>query len=146
MKAVDGYLVEEFLEPLREGQPGPETSFDEDRGLNVLPNGRALVDLALDGGTVTGTKAFGERDDADRDDEPTTLTMVQAEGFDHAAEAGLGWPGTVTLTEATGEASDADDDDQISATGHASSSEAARASILGTITHTSVEAESSDVD
>jgi hypothetical protein len=132
---------------LREGVKSPETRFDETRGLNVLPDGRALVDIGLDGGTVTGTKAVAERDDADRDPGPTTVTMVQAEGFDHSAGAELPSVGTVTFTEASTESSDIDEGDEIAAAaGRLGSGAGAGSKLLGTITNTAIDAESSDVD
>lgn len=140
------YFVEHFLEPLQEGQPAPPIRYDEARGLNVLPDGRALVDVELEGGTVTGTKAGGEQDDADRDPEPTTFTMVQSEGVDDAAQVGAVQAGTITVTEATGEASDSDEYDNLSPTYLAPQSGAWELGLLGTVTHTAVEAESSDID
>lgn len=150
MSASERFLVEHFLQGLRDGDPQPETRFDEERGLNVLLDGRALVDIGLDGGTVTGTKAVAEQDDADRDPEPTTVTLVQAEGFDHTAQTESARAGTITLTEATSEATDADEDEDLSFL-HGASITGQHAGerkpgLTGTMTHTAVEAESSDVD
>jgi len=140
-------MVEHFLKPLHEGVESPETRFDETRSLNVLPDGRALVDIGLDGGTVTSTKAVAERDDADRDPGPTTVTMVQAEGFDHSAGAELQSAGTVTFTEANTESSDIDEGDEIVAAARWPGIGIGSASkLLATITNTAIDAESSDVD
>jgi hypothetical protein len=144
------HFVENFLQPLEEGDFLPPIRYDEERSLNVMSDGRALVDIELEGGTVTGTKAGGEQDDADRDREPTTITLVQSEGVDYTAQAAAVQAGTVTLTEANAEATDADEDDDISQLQHSSlpveRSTEWTLGLLGTITNTAVEAESSDVD
>jgi len=144
------FFVENFLHPLEEGEPQPPTRYDEERGLNVMSDGRALVDIELEGGTVTGTKAGGEQDDADRDPEPTTVTMVQAEGYDYMAQAAAVQAGTITLTEANAEATDADEDEDISQLLPSSlsveRSKEWTLGLLGTITNTAVDAESSDFD
>ena len=143
-------FVEHFLQELRDGGPQPETQFDEERSLNVLLDGRALVDVGLEGGTVTGTRAVAEQDDVDRDPEPTTVTMVQAEGFDHAAQADFVGAGTITFTEATSEATDSDEREDLALLSDASPSGrlagAWKPGLFGTMTHTSVEVESSDRD
>ena len=146
MPTDERLMVEHFLKPLREGVEPPETRFDEARSLNVLPDGRALVDIGLDGGTVTSTKAVAERDDADRDPGPTTVTMVQAEGFDHCAGAELPSIGTITFTEANTESSDIDEGDEIVAIGWPGNGTGTGSKLLGTITNTAIDAESSDVD
>jgi hypothetical protein len=143
------HFVENFLQPLEEGEPQPQIRYDEERGLNVMADGRALVDIELDGGTVTGTKASGEQDDADRDPEPTTVTMVQSEGYDYAAQVAAAQAGTITLTEANAEATDADGDEDISQflRPPAGRSTEGELGLLGTVTHTATHAEESgDVD
>jgi hypothetical protein len=141
------YFVENFLQPLAAGGRQPSFRYDEDRALNVMSDGRALVDVELEGGTVTFTKAEGERDDSDRDREPTTVTMVEAEGFDHTALTALR-AGTITLTEANAEATDADEDEDISQLRCRPTAGPAEGSLglLGTMTGTRVDAEQTDVD
>ena len=143
------YFVENFLQELSQGEPPPPTHYDESRHLNVTADGRALVDIELDGGTVTGTKAGGEQDDADRDPEPTTVTMVQSEGYDYAAEYPAPQAGTITVTEATAEASDADEElSQLlgGSPDFPAPNGTGAVGLLGTITNTAVELENSDVD
>ena len=143
------YFVENFLQPLGEGDPQPVIRYNEERSLNVMSDGRALVDIELEGGTVTGTKAGGEQDDADRDREPTTVTLVQSEGYDYTAQVAAVQAGTVTLTEANAEATDADEDDDLQFMRSVSPTERSTEwilGLLGTITKTAVDAESSDVD
>lgn len=141
------FLVERFLQPLRDGEPGLETRFDEERGLNILSDGRALVDVGLDGGTITGTRASGERDDDDRDPEPTTVTMVQAEGYDdHNALAELVRAGTITFTEANAESSDVDDEGEFSPPPVSRRGVLPMAALTGTVTDTAADVERSDVD
>jgi hypothetical protein len=142
------HFVENFLSPLEEGSSTPESRYDEQRALNVTLDGRPLVDLAFNGGTVTGTKALGEQEDADRDDDLETFTAVEAEGFDRTAAGDQVFPaaGTVTFTRADAEADDSDEDLSQLLSGRTSGETPQPNSLLGTITNTKVELESSDVD
>jgi len=139
------HFVENFLTPLEEGTAVLESHYDEERGLNVTPDGRALIDLGFEGGTVTGTKAMGEQED--RDDDLETFTAVEAEGFDHHTaygDRGLPSAGTMTMTRADAERDDADED--LAQLLVASSPEEPSRRLLGTVTNTAFEVESSDVD
>jgi hypothetical protein len=140
------HFVENFLTPLEEGRAVLESYYDEERGLNVTRDGRALIDLGFDGGTVTGTKAMGEQED--RDDDLETFTAVEAEGFDRTAYGDQALPsvGTITMTRADAERDDADEDfAQLRAAVSRGDTERWRR-LLGTITNTAFEVESSDVD
>lgn len=141
------HFVENFLQPLRAGEPQPPIRYDEARNLNVMPDGRALVDIEFEAGTVTGTRAGGEQDDVDRDREPTTVTLVHSEGVDYTAQASAVQAGTITVTEATAEATDSDEDiSQLLQSPAVEWSPELTLGLLETITNTAVEAESSDID
>jgi len=94
-----------------DGEQGPDRHYDPRRSLTVTDDGVAVVDLAFSSDTVTVTKAIGEHDDSDRDDNVQTVTMVEAEGFDHSMDVSQAvWAGTITMTRAEAEADDADDE------------------------------------
>lgn len=139
------HFVENFLTRLEDGEAVLESRYDEERSLNVTHDGRALIDLGFEGGTVTGTKAMGEQDD--RDDDLETFTAVEAEGFDRTAHGDRILPsaGTITMTRADSERDDADEDlAQLRA--WADDEGMKRRRLLGTVTNTAFEVESSDVD
>ena len=131
-------FAEAFVVPLLAGElEEPAVRYDENRGLNVLPDGRPFLAVGQAGGTDTFTEVRGEADDADRAGDQgsvtlTTVTKVKAERDDFARGASLG---TSTDTRVRNEP---DDEDR-----------AARAADgffnLGTATKTSVRAEAADV-
>jgi hypothetical protein len=114
------------------------TRYDEDRALNVLPDGRPVIEMGHAGGTVTLTEAGGESDDNDPPGDDrlfalTTVTKVKAERDDFARTTNVS---TTTATRVRDEADDVDRD--------ARASECAFTP--GTLTHTSVKPEADDSD
>jgi hypothetical protein len=108
----------------------PELRYDEERALNVLPDGRPFIEVGRAGGTETLTEVRSEADDYDEsghDDEValTTVTKVASER-DDVTRAHLG---TQTETRVPGEKDDF-----------------ARGAFLGTMTETSVSREPDDED
>jgi hypothetical protein len=84
-------FAETFAVPLLEpDSPEPEMRYDEDRCLNVLPDGRAFIETGLCGrGVDTLTEVRSEQDDFDRGDarlvfgKLDTFTKVRREGDDY---------------------------------------------------------------
>jgi hypothetical protein len=84
-------FAETFAVPLLEpDSPEPEMRYDEDRCLNVLPDGRAFIETGLcGGGGDTLTEVRSEQDDFDRGDarqlsgKLDTFTKVRREGDDY---------------------------------------------------------------
>jgi hypothetical protein len=105
----------------------PELRYDEERALNVLPDGRPFIEVGRAGGTETLTEVRSEADDYDEsghDDEValTTVTKVASERDDVTETSVSREPddedrdargvegffsfGTVTKTSVAGEADD----------------------------------------
>jgi hypothetical protein len=90
-QAARRLFAETFAVPLLEpDSPEPEMRYDEDRCLNVLPDGRAFIETGLSGrGADTLTEVRAEQDDFDRGDARQvsgrldTFTKVRREGDDY---------------------------------------------------------------
>jgi hypothetical protein len=90
----------------------PDVRYDEDRALNVLPDGSPFIAVGQMGGTVTLTEVRNEADDADPEGDNravtlTTVTKVKAERDDFARGASLE---TSTITRVRNEPDDEDRD------------------------------------
>jgi hypothetical protein len=132
-------FAQAFLVPLLPdvGQE-PELRYDEDRALNVLPDGRPFIAMGHVSGTETMTEVRSEADDYDQpgDDDALTLstiTKVKTERDDFARDSAVG---TRTDTRVRNEPDD-EDRDARAADGFFN---------LGTVTHTFVRAEAEDED
>jgi hypothetical protein len=83
-------FAEAFIVPVAEpdGEP-PRYAYDERRDVNVLDDGRPVVEAAAVGETYTLTEVRAEREDRDADDRAAldmeTLTKVAREGSDRDA-------------------------------------------------------------
>jgi putative ATP-grasp target RiPP len=102
-------FAEEFLVPVLDPErPKPELRYDEERQLNVMPDGRPFVEPGRAGSTDTLTEVRSEADDYDPPpgDEALatlgTLTKVQTERDDFAADT----LGLATETRMPGERDD----------------------------------------
>jgi hypothetical protein len=84
---VPRLFAEAFLIPLADPDGElPRYTYDEQRGVNVLRDGRPVVEAAVVGETYTLTEVRAERDDSDADGSPLsmeTVTKVAREGSDH---------------------------------------------------------------
>lgn len=132
-------FAEAFLVPLSpEEAQGPELRYDEDRALNVLPDGRPFIAMGDVGGTATTTRVRSEADDYDqpRDDNAlplSSITKVKAERDDFARDSSVG-----TCTD-TAVRSEPDDEDRDARAGDGFFS-------LGTVTKSSIGGEPDDAD
>jgi len=71
-------FVEKLLvAPLEPDRPLPELHYDEQRCMNVLPDGRPLIETGLDGRTDTLTEVRAEQDDYDRPEEDDRLLVLE---------------------------------------------------------------------
>jgi len=160
-------FAEAFLVPLLpdEGQE-PELRYDEDRALNVLPDGRPFIAMGHVSGTETMTEVRSEADDYDQPGDGdaltlSTITKVKAERDDFARDSAVG---TSTDTRVRNEPDD-EDRDARAGDGFFNLGTATKSSIggepddtdrdaraadgfvnLGTVTHTFVRAEAEDED
>ncbi len=86
-------FVEQLLVPLLAAdRPEPELRYDEERHLNVTPDGLPFVEMGSVGGTSTETRIRTEADDFDQAGHEdgaalSTVTKVQSERDDFAIEA-----------------------------------------------------------
>jgi hypothetical protein len=81
-----------FARPVEEkdGKLKPTPIYNEARRLSLLPDGRVCVEASLNGETVTFTKASGEADDSDvEDDRIITEVRGEVDAWTTGSVAGL---------------------------------------------------------